>query len=96
MNACHGRDRKLVGGVLAAVLALGPAARGLDAAPPRPVAAGLPAAEAAQAMTAPPGFSVKLLAAEPEVCQPIAMCFDDRGRLLVVECYAYPHKLPAA
>ena len=52
MNACHGRDRKLVGGVLAAVLALGPAARGLDAAPPRPVAAGLPAAEAAQAMTA--------------------------------------------
>ena len=96
MNACHGRDRKLVGGVLAAVLALGPAARGLDAAPPRPVAAGLPAAEAAQAMTAPPGFSVKLLAAEPEVRQPIAMCFDDRGRLWVVECYAYPHKLPAA
>lgn len=96
LNTCHGRDRKIVGEVIAAVLVLGSLARGLDAAPPRPLAAGLAAAEAARAMTAPPGFSVKLLAAEPEVCQPIAMCFDDRGRLWVVECYAYPHKLPAA
>jgi putative membrane-bound dehydrogenase-like protein len=24
------------------------------------------------------------------------MCFDDRGRLWVAECYAYPHKVPAA
>jgi putative membrane-bound dehydrogenase-like protein len=47
-------------------------------------------------MSAPEGFAVKLLAAEPEVQQPIAMCFDDRGRLWVVECYAYPHKDPAA
>jgi putative membrane-bound dehydrogenase-like protein len=82
--------------LLAALLALGPAARGRDTAPARPLAAGLAAAEAARAMTAPPGFSVKLLAAEPEVRQPIAMCFDDRGRLWVVECYAYPHKVPAA
>ena len=47
-------------------------------------------------MSAPEGFAVKLLAAEPEVQQPIAMCFDDRGRLWVVECYAYPRKVPAA
>jgi putative membrane-bound dehydrogenase-like protein len=82
--------------VLLAAAARGPAARGRDTAPARPLAAGLAAAEAARAMTAPPGFSVKLLAAEPEVRQPIAMCFDDRGRLWVVECYAYPHKVPAA
>jgi putative membrane-bound dehydrogenase-like protein len=64
--------------------------------PRPPLAAGLPPQEAAAAMTAPAGFAVTLLAAEPAVCQPIAMCFDDRGRLWVVECYAYPHKVPAA
>ncbi len=64
--------------------------------PRRPPAHGLPPREAAEAMTGAPGFSVKLLAAEPDVRQPIAMCFDDRGRLWVVECYAYPHKVPPA
>jgi len=62
----------------------------------RPLAHGLPPEHAAAAMTAAPGFSVTLLAAEPDVRQPIAMCFDDRGRLWVVECYAYPKKVPAA
>ena len=52
--------------------------------------------EAAAAMTVPAGFSVKLLAAEPDVRQPIGMCFDDRGRLWVAECYAYPHKVDPA
>ena len=61
----------------------------------KPMADGLPAGEAARAMSAPPGFSVKLLAAEPDVRQPIAMCFDDRGRLWVAECYAYPRKVAA-
>ena len=60
-----------------------------------PMADGLAPQEAAKAMSAPPGFSVKLLAAEPDVCQPIAMCFDDRGRLWVAECYAYPRKVAA-
>jgi putative membrane-bound dehydrogenase-like protein len=62
----------------------------------RTLADGLPAREAPQAMSVQPGFSVKLLAAEPDVCQPIGMCFDDRGRLWVAECYAYPHKVAAA
>jgi putative membrane-bound dehydrogenase-like protein len=61
-----------------------------------PPAAGLKPDEAARVMSVPRAFSVKLLAAEPDVHQPIAMCFDDRGRLWVVECYAYPHKMPAA
>jgi putative membrane-bound dehydrogenase-like protein len=37
----------------------------------------------------PPGFQVTLFAAEPDVRQPIALCFDDRGRLWVAECYTY-------
>ena len=44
-----------------------------EAAAAWPPAAGLPPAKAAQAMSAPEGFAVKLLAAEPEVQQPIAI-----------------------
>lgn len=46
--------------------------------------------DAARAMTVPPAFSVKLLAGEPDVQQPIAMAYDDRGRLWVAEAYCYP------
>ena len=60
----------------------------------RPMADGLAPQEAADAMTVPPGFTVKLLAAEPDVRQPIAMAFDDRGRLWVAEAYSYPVRLP--
>ncbi len=36
------------------------------------------------------GFQAKLIAAEPEVTQPIAMTFDARGRLWVAEAHTYP------
>jgi putative membrane-bound dehydrogenase-like protein len=52
--------------------------------------AGLPPERAAQAMTVPEGFEVKLFAGEPDVVQPIAMCLDDRGRLWVAEGHCYP------
>jgi len=54
--------------------------------------AGLPPEEAAKAMTVPPGFKVTLFAGEPDVHQPIASCFDDRGRMWVVEAYTYPRR----
>ena len=38
------------------------------------------------------GFSVDLIASEPELTQPIAMCFDARGRIWVVEGHTYPTK----
>jgi len=60
----------------------------------RPMADGLAPADAAAAMSLPPGFQVTLLAAEPDVRQPIAMCFDDRGRLWVAEAYSYPKRVP--
>ncbi len=52
--------------------------------------AGLPPEKAAQVMTVPEGFEVKLFAGEPDVVQPIAMCLDDRGRVWVVEGMTYP------
>jgi putative membrane-bound dehydrogenase-like protein len=52
--------------------------------------AGLPPEKAAQVMTVPEGFDVKLFAGEPDVQQPIAMCLDDRGRVWVAEAYSYP------
>ena len=45
-------------------------------------------------MKLPEGFSVTLAAAEPDVKQPIAMAFDDRGRLWVAEAYEYPVRAP--
>ena len=50
----------------------------------------LPPAVALRKMTLPPGFQATLFAAEPDVRQPVAFDFDDRGRLWVVECYSYP------
>lgn len=49
----------------------------------------MPLAEVAAQVKAPPGFHPTLFAGEPDVCQPIAMAFDDRGRLWVVENYTY-------
>jgi putative membrane-bound dehydrogenase-like protein len=48
-------------------------------------------AEAPKHMTLPDGFHVSLFAGEPDVVQPIAFTFDDRGRLWVVECMSYPN-----
>ena len=58
----------------------------------RPVAntAALSAVETAKKMLLPPGFSVQVVAAEPDVVQPVAYTMDDRGRLWVVENTNYP------
>ena len=46
--------------------------------------------EAVGRMAVPDGFRVTLFAGEPDVVQPIAFCFDDRGRLWVAESHTYP------
>src|SRR5262245_32409251 len=58
----------------------------VSAAEDRPVAA----AQAPQHFKLPPGFKATLFAGEPDVVQPIAFTFDDRGRLWVVENHSYP------
>ncbi len=56
--------------------------------------AGLSPEKAAEVMTVPEGFQVRLFAGEPDVQQPIAMAIDDRGRLWIAEAYAYPRRAP--
>lgn len=67
-----------------------------DDAPPvdQVLYAGLTPEKAAAAITAPPGFSMKVFAAEPEVVQPIAFALDDRGRVWVAEGLTYPRRAP--
>ncbi len=50
----------------------------------------VPAKDAAAKMTVPEGFKVTLFAGEPDVVQPIAFCFDDKGRMWVIENRSYP------
>jgi putative membrane-bound dehydrogenase-like protein len=38
------------------------------------------------------GFEVKLFAAEPLVCKPVAMTVDEKGRVWVIECFEYPKR----
>jgi putative membrane-bound dehydrogenase-like protein len=57
--------------------------------------AGLPGDEAARVMTVPKNFRVICAAKEPDVRQPIAMAFDARGRLWVLENFTYPRKSTA-
>ena len=40
----------------------------------------------------PEGFRVELVASEPDIVNPIAMTFDDRGRIFVTESVEYPRK----
>ncbi|MGD9855638.1 MAG: PVC-type heme-binding CxxCH protein [Planctomycetaceae bacterium] len=47
--------------------------------------------EAAARMTVTEGFAVELAASEPLVRQPVAIDFDDRGRLWVIQYLQYPN-----
>ncbi len=59
-----------------------------------PKNAGLSPADAPRAMTVPPGFHVDLIAAEPDLQQPVAFTIDTRGRIWVAEAFSYPQKRP--
>src|SRR5678815_3611543 len=50
------------------------------------------AREAISKMTVPEGFTVELVASEPDMVNPIAMTFDDRGRIWITESVEYPRK----
>ena len=46
--------------------------------------------EAQKRFQVPKGFEMRLFAAEPDIVNPVAMCWDERGRLWAVELYEYP------
>jgi len=54
----------------------------------------LSAEEAVKKMTVPEGFSVEIVAAEPDVVNPVAMAIDERGRFWVTESLEYPRRSP--
>ncbi len=47
--------------------------------------------QAQKFLLAPAEFEIKLFASEPLVVKPIAMAFDERGRLWVIEAHDYPN-----
>jgi putative membrane-bound dehydrogenase-like protein len=49
-------------------------------------------ADAVKTFKVRPGFHIELVAAEPLVVDPIAMCFDENGRLFVVEMRDYSER----
>ena len=59
--------------------------------PPAKQSRALSPAESQKTLHLPPGLRTELVAAEPEVQSPVAMAFDERGRLWVVEMIDYPN-----
>jgi putative membrane-bound dehydrogenase-like protein len=59
--------------------------------PPGPA---LSPAEAIAKMTVPDGFTVELVAAEPDIVNPVAMTIDERGRFWITESLEYPRRDP--
>lgn len=51
-------------------------------------------AEAVSKMVVPEGFHVELVASEPDIQNPVAMAFDDAGRIYVTESFEYPRHEP--
>ncbi len=49
-------------------------------------------AEAIKKMVVPEGFAVELVAAEPDIVNPVAMTFDERGRIWITESLEYPRR----
>ena len=47
--------------------------------------------EAVKRMQLPPGFTARVVAAEPTIRQPLSISFDERGRLWVLQYLQYPN-----
>jgi len=56
----------------------------------RPPGPALSPAEAIEKMSLPPGFRAELVAGEPDIVNPVAMTFDERGRVWITESLEYP------
>jgi putative membrane-bound dehydrogenase-like protein len=60
----------------------------------RPPGPALSPQEAVAKMTVPDGFTVDVVASEPDVVNPVAMFIDEKGRFWVTESFEYPRREP--
>ena len=60
----------------------------------RPPGPALSPEEAVRRMTLPEGFHVEVVAAEPDVVNPVAMFIDEKGRYWITESFEYPRREP--
>ncbi|MFI5457676.1 MAG: PVC-type heme-binding CxxCH protein [Isosphaerales bacterium] len=95
-HGIRGGRRRLLA---AALIALGPGFAGFAQTPDGPTKPSLPAAaldgplspeKARSSFKLEPGLRLELVAAEPLIASPVAMVFDERGRLYVAENRGYP------
>src|SRR5215471_1026709 len=78
-------------GIVAWLLLLAPGS-GEEPKPGTPPAGPLSPKEELATFRVPKGFRVELVAAEPEVVDPVAMAFDEDGRIFVAEMRGYPNE----
>ena len=64
--------------------------RGQDSVPGPP----LSPADAVKRMKVPGGFRVECVVSEPDIVNPVAMTFDERGRMWITESLEYPRTSP--
>jgi putative membrane-bound dehydrogenase-like protein len=60
----------------------------------RPPGPALSPAQAIAKMVVPKGFHVELVASEPDIVNPVAMTFDEKGRIWITESLEYPRQSP--
>src|SRR5688572_16687031 len=83
--------------ILTFIVALGAGAlcRAADVIPhaqDKPPGPALSPAEALKKMKVPEGFTVELVASEPDIVNPIGMTIDERGRFWITESLEYPRR----
>ena len=72
--------------------AIGEAAEPIPHAQDKPPGPALSPEEAIAKMTVPEGFTVELVASEPDIVNPVAMTIDERGRFWITESLEYPRR----
>ncbi|MGH8020687.1 MAG: PVC-type heme-binding CxxCH protein, partial [Opitutaceae bacterium] len=78
----------VLSGAAGVMIARGQPEENIETAPSSPV----PADRALETIEVRPGLKLELAASEPLVINPIAMSFDQDGRLFVVEMLDYPNR----
>ncbi len=87
--ALNARNR-FFAALVATLVATTPGSAGYAGPPDAPRDGPLTPEQAAGSFRAEPGLRLELVAAEPLVASPVAMAFDERGRLFVAEDRGYP------